>query len=39
MEFENANTNGDNIVASNLNNANHFFLKIVKIELNKNIIH
>jgi hypothetical protein len=33
MEPKNVNPKGDNVVASNLNNANFIFLKIVKIEL------
>jgi hypothetical protein len=33
MELKNINPNGDDVVASNLNNMEFFFWKIVKIEL------
>jgi hypothetical protein len=37
MELENINSNGDNVVASNLNNVNFSFLETMKIELKKNM--
>jgi hypothetical protein len=35
MELKNVNPNGNNVVASNVNNINFFFLKNVKIEIKK----
>jgi hypothetical protein len=35
MELKNVNSNGDNVVASNLNNVNLFLWKIEKIDFKK----
>jgi hypothetical protein len=33
LELKNVNSNGNNVVASNLSNTNYFFVKIVEIKL------